>query len=879
MALLKLTVSNLTNRKVRVALTVLAIALSVSLVVGVTTGYKSVESAAFKFLNTFLGSTDAQVTYEGHQARVPERVLEEVRDDEAVRGAVGRLETEVHLGERRRTQVKGIARPVDREVEKLKLREGEWFDTDDGNVAVLDQVAAEVMKVKVGDEAVIPGVDRQLRVRVVGIIHKPQFLAQHMQTVYVPLKTLQRFMFPGEPGRLTRVLITFQPGTDAQAFADRWKPRLEGIDPSLRVSLAKDRRQEMARKLEGLSSLSMLGGAVSMLAATFIVFSTLSMGVTERQRTLAMLRAIGAYRSQLGVLVVGEGLLLAVLGVGIGVPLGLLWVKLLAMRYEFLFSAGVTPAWGGIAFGTVGSLLAALLASFLPAWQAMRTSPLEAMSPLASQTAGRVPWRSALVGLALVSLDSLILLGPMDWVVGALGGDPLSGAARSARFYAHFAVGLPGLMAGFFLLAPLFVYALDRALSPVIAAGLGLRLALVRQQLSTGIWRAAGTCAALMVGLSILVVMQVQGHSMLQGWQLPTRFPDLFIVSPLKPLKGEEIEKLSKVPGIRPGEMMPLAVASPQLGTGFMAITGMAFLPDATMFFGVDPEKAFDLMELDFRDGNARDAEEMLKRGRHVIVTEEYRLLKGLGVGDTLTLQTPRGPVEYTIAGVVWSPGIDVIVGLYDLDKQLDQRTAASIFGTLEDARKDFGAEGAQFFVANLEVGVEREEILNRVKDAVGAWGMAAYDIRHIKYNIIQGFEGLLTLVTVVPMAALGVASLGVTNTILASIRTRSWQFGILRSIGVTRSQLLRLVTAEAILIGLVGVALGLAAGALMTVNARAMHASMIGYRPPVAVPWGMIGIGVAAVLAVSLLASIVPAVGAARRSPLSLLQAGRAAT
>ena len=42
--------------------------------------------------------------------------------------------------------------------------------------------------------------------------------------------------------------------------------------------------------------LSYLGGTVSMLAATFIVFSALAMGVSERQRTLAMMRAVGAFR-------------------------------------------------------------------------------------------------------------------------------------------------------------------------------------------------------------------------------------------------------------------------------------------------------------------------------------------------------------------------------------------------------------------------------------------------------------------------------------------------------------------------------------------------------------------------------------------------------
>ncbi len=130
-----------------------------------------------------------------------------------------------------------------------------------------------------------------------------------------------------------------------------------------------------------------------------------------------------------------------------------------------------------------------------------------------------------------------------------------------------------------------------------------------------------------------------------------------------------------------------------------------------------------------------------------------------------------------------------------------------------------------------------------------------------------------------VAFAAMAVASLGVTNTIMASIRTRRWQFGILRSIGVTRGQLLRLVLAEAFLIGLVGVALGLAAGAVMAVDAKALSRLTTGYAPPTAVPWGVIGIGVGIVMAISLLASLWPAITVARTEPLSLLQAGRAAT
>jgi len=129
-----------------------------------------------------------------------------------------------------------------------------------------------------------------------------------------------------------------------------------------------------------------------------------------------------------------------------------------------------------------------------------------------------------------------------------------------------------------------------------------------------------------------------------------------------------------------------------------------------------------------------------------------------------------------------------------------------------------------------------------------------------------------------VAFAAMAISSLGVTNTVMASVRSRSWQFGILRSIGTTRSQLVRLVMAEAMLLGLTGCALGLSAGALMSINAKQLAIMVLGYDPPTFIPWGIVFAGSGIVMVVALLASLWPAISVARAEPLRLLQAGRAA-
>src|SRR5262245_1437605 len=89
----KLAISNFRVHKIRFALTSAAVALSVVLVVAVTSGYSSAEGAARFYLNKFIGSTDAQVSRQG---RTPfnEEVADGIRADPDVAKVTVRLENE-----------------------------------------------------------------------------------------------------------------------------------------------------------------------------------------------------------------------------------------------------------------------------------------------------------------------------------------------------------------------------------------------------------------------------------------------------------------------------------------------------------------------------------------------------------------------------------------------------------------------------------------------------------------------------------------------------------------------------------------------------------------------------------------------------------------
>ena len=180
---------------------------------------------------------------------------------------------------------------------------------------------------------------------------------------------------------------------------------------------------------------------------------------------------------------------------------------------------------------------------------------------------------------------------------------------------------------------------------------------------------------------------------------------------------------------------------------------------------------------------------------------------------------------------------------------------------------------------ANLDVSIEKEELVDQLTEDLGRTGISVADVRKLKHDIQTGLRRLLLVASVVAWSAMAVASLGVVNTIMAGVRARRYQLGILRAVGLTRDELMRLVLAEALLLGIVACVLGTSAGLLMTVNARQLQSWIIGYVPPLRVAWGVFWLGVTAVLVVSIAAALWPALATARTAVLKLLQSGRAST
>src|SRR5205807_9871293 len=133
----------------------------------------------------------------------------------------------------------------------------------------------------VGGEITLQNQDNSLTLKIVGVVHKPAVLAESRPTVYIPIRTLQQFVQYGP--RVTRITVELQAGVIHDKFAQDWVERAKTIDPAAKVKPPGFSGQDLRRNLQLMHLVSYMGGLVSMVAAMFIVFSALSMGVTERQ--------------------------------------------------------------------------------------------------------------------------------------------------------------------------------------------------------------------------------------------------------------------------------------------------------------------------------------------------------------------------------------------------------------------------------------------------------------------------------------------------------------------------------------------------------------------------------------------------------------------
>jgi len=157
--------------------------------------------------------------------------------------------------------------------------------------------------------------------------------------------------------------------------------------------------------------------------------------------------------------------------------------------------------------------------------------------------------------------------------------------------------------------------------------------------------------------------------------------------------------------------------------------------------------------------------------------------------------------------------------------------------------------------------------VLRRVAQVMDRSSVQIGSLRTLKENIDREIREATLLASAIPAVALMVAALGVANLMMVNVTTRSRQIAVVRAVGATKGQIIRLVLSEALTLGLLGSVVGVLLGLHSAASMNHLTGALIGINPVYTVPWTRVAVGVGLTVLICLAAGIAPARHAARNN------------
>jgi len=802
-----------------------------------------------------------------------------------------------------------------------ELTDGYWLSEDpDVEEAVLSSSFQQRQQLWIGDEITIGGNGGEVTLTVVGTVQTSGGGPAMGRAPMGPSRTADICVRPGIAGRVNGytdrpnlVSIVLKDKAAIAGFVKTWAEK--GVDATPPAAVRSLRRTDsddpmMGGQMTGMIRVQEMNASfLAFLAAAFIIFTTLNATVRERTRQHAILRAVALSRTQLVFMIALEAILLAAAG----------WALGLLFAVVFLNAGNSLGAWfpafrapvfashtlgaNAVLFSGIAALGAALAAAILPAWQALKVKPIDILSRQEQPAQRRFPWLVVTIGLVLIAVNPLIVyLARFEFVR-----DLLSHIIGRTGFSPPL-IGCVAMIIGFAMITPLVVRLTEALFGPVLARILGIDRRFLRQQLSGNMRRTVGTTIALSTGLALFVTVQVWGYSMLVPFTPDKTLPRMLVTIHPAGLPESAVNEVRNIPGVRPGQCLAMAVEQPKLTDEMLASKPFATVDPQqqhVLIIGVDPQQAFGgsdpVVPASFIQGNIKDAARKLPEGRYCIVPDNFHTQTGLGVGDKFSVAVPDKPgqsVEYTIAGVVAIPGWNWFTKFAEI-RQRSGRALALIFTDYNQTKADYGISRISYFWMNTDDAVTPQDMKDRILPiadrnagvrvnvpSVGETYVAKqYIMITDRFDLTKRLMGransIIWSITWFPLIALVITSLAVFNTVLASVRARFWQIGILRGVGLTRSQLFRMILSESLMIFGAAGTLSLISGVLLAwcgTNICTYFFFFAGRTPPIVLPWGTLALGFGIAFALCGIAGLIPAALVAAREPLTFIQKGRLA-
>ncbi|WP_187144887.1 FtsX-like permease family protein [Streptomyces sp. So13.3] len=696
------------------------------------------------------------------------------------------------------------------------LTEGRAPQTD-GDL-VIDRELAGRMGLKPGSSVTVQSTRAPRSYRVTGIAAAQDGDLRQQTSLF--FTTAEAGRLAGHPGQITAIGVLPEPGADTGALATNLATALQGT--KVQVHTGADRGPvEFPDAAKARIKLVSMGGAIggtSLLVAVLVVVGTFALTIQQRYREIALLRAIAATPKQIRRLIGREALLVGLAAGALGSVAGLpvaYW-----LHAEFV-GFGAVPdtlriAWSPFPmFAAVGAaLLGGWSAARISARRASRIRPAEALSEAAMETRTS-PWGRLLAG-GLFLAGGIVLLV----VLSGLRTEP---ASTPVTF-----LTVVVLAVAVSLLGPLLARIAAAVLAvPLRASRIGGHLAAANVRTNSKRLSAAVTPLALLVGMTctVIFVQTTMGHAAQQQASAGNRAQ--WVLGAAAPgVPGEAAAAVRQVPGVT----AVTEVVRTSVRVGLSKYTAQ----------GVTPAGLTTTWDPDVTQGTLRGF------GDGDIALSEVAA-DGLGVrpGSTVRLTLGDGTPAALKVTAVYARGLgfgDLTMSHDLVARHVDNPLASAVL-VATDGRADRAALGAA------------------VKDFPGVAVLDHDQAGAVQAEVQQSNAEVNYLAMGLVLAFTAIA---VVNTLAMSTADRSREFALLRLVGTTRRQVLRMLRLEALTVVLVGAVLGTAI-ALATLTAFSL--GMTGAAAPRLDPAGYLLI-VALAAGLALLATALPARLALRVRP-----------
>jgi putative ABC transport system permease protein len=842
---------SLFSRKLRTALTALAIVLGVAMVSGTYVLTDSINKAFDSIFTSVYVGTDATITGKAAfdlgsndpSAAPPsfdQSLLAQVRTLPDVEDAVGGVAGEAQLiGKDGKVITFGGAPNLGFSVdpsrpafESLKLIDGAWPGADE---LVIDRSTASKKHLRVGDSIAVQGVGPEQRMRISGLVKFGAVSTIGGATLAgFDLPTAQKLF--QKRGKLDQIRVSAKTGVSPQQLVSEIRTVLPP-DTQVRTGAAQAKKDAEGTDefLSFLQKFLLAFGGIALFVGSFVIANSLSITIAQRTREYATLRTLGASRRQVLRSIIAEALVVGTASSVVGLFLGLLLAKGLFKLFD---AVGFTLPNSGLVFYTrtivvslaVG-ILVTLVASLRPALRATRVPPIAAVREGAELPPGRFAFlRTPASALLTAAGFAAIVFGLFGRGLG------------TTAILVWMGVGTVLVFFGVALLSARFVPVLAWAVGWPSARLAGVAGTLARDNARRNPQRTASTAAALMIGLALVTLVAVLASGIVSSFR--SAVDDLFTAdyaitaennfSPIPIAAGNAAAKASGV----------MAIGNVRAGQAL--IDGKRGQVTA-----VNPGTE-QVIDLDWKRGSQ---EVLSTLGEHgAFVADGFAKKRHLTYGSPIRLTTPMGKeLSFTIRGIFkpptgGSPFGDVTFSSAVFDRNYEQPQNLYSFvrmrgGENDTNRRALDAALASFPNAKVQT---REEFID---------------------NQISGLNSILNVLYVLLALSIVVSVFGIVNTLVLSVFERTREIGMLRAIGMTRRQVRRLVRQESIIVALIGAVTGIVLGIVL----GALLVARIDFIV-FAVPWTSLVIFALAAVIVGVVAAILPARRAARLNPLDAL-------